>query len=156
MVLLLLSLATVKLIRLSALLLIATGCAADTDADVTDCTDIRGLADAVCVPNSAPVDTPIQIEAREGCTGCGRSISGCTVERSGDMLKVVMVGQSCTLRRDLACPAVCGIATVQCETPPLPAGDYAISGLKAGTSTASPILRVRSTGDEMRCSLPSF
>ena len=124
--------------------------------DKTECTDATTAPDAICVPDLAVADVALTIEAQAGCTTCGETVSGCQVNRVGDKLEVALVGQTCTLPKNVACAAVCGIETVSCALPALPEGDYVIEGLRPGTSTTTLTLKVRSAGTSTTCKVPAF
>ena len=118
-----------------------------------ECVDGPGPApDALCAPADAPADTALTLRARDDCGGCLYQATGCTVTRSGSVLTLSMTGDVCTLPDDYACPAVCSIDEVSCQTEPLPAGTYTVQGLAAGTSSAAVTIEV-GAGTDTDCTL---
>lgn len=143
--------------RLTLAPLVALAWAAGCSGGDVECEEGTVAAPAtICAPADAPADTPLTLRAREACGGCTQYATGCEVTRQGDVLTLTMIGDNCTLPSDYACPAICSVTEVDCQTPPLPAGTYTVEGLDplTRTSTTPVVIEVGAGGGETDCALP--
>lgn len=108
---------------------------------------------AICAPAAAPADTALTLRAREMCGGCAQYATSCEVTRDGNTLTVNMIGDNCTLPSNVDCPAICSVSEFACETPPLPAGTYTVTGLSDTATSTAPIVIEVGAGTDTDCTL---
>lgn len=88
-----------------------------------------------CAPTTIAAGQALRLQVREQCGGCTQSATRCEAVVQGLELKLRLLGQSCTLPPNYACPAICAINTFDCSVPPLAAGTYRVTA-ESGSAAA--------------------
>ena len=101
----------------------------------TDSTTPQAAAD-FCAPTTIASGQPLRLQLREQCGGCTHQASRCEVVVQGQEVKLRLMGKTCTLPPDTACPAICAVSTFDCTVPALTAGIYHVS-TEAGVATVN-------------------
>lgn len=93
-------------------------------------------AAAFCAPQRIAANQPLRLQLREQCGGCTSYADRCEVQVKGQDVTLRLLGQTCTLAPDTACPALCRVATFDCAVPALAPGTYRVVADAPGSTTA--------------------
>lgn len=87
-----------------------------------------------CAPSRVASGMPLRLQIREQCGGCTQQGTRCEVVVNANRITLRLLGQTCTLAPDTACPAICSVTAFDCAVPALAAGTYGVTA-EAGTFT---------------------
>jgi hypothetical protein len=92
-------------------------------------------ASTFCAPTRIAANQGLRLQIREQCGGCTQRATRCEVTVSGSDVKLSLLGDTCTLPGNYACPAICSVSTFDCNVPALAPGTYRVF-TPAGTTTS--------------------
>lgn len=148
-----LKLLTVSRLTVAALSLVTylAGCGG-TDAPLCQTSSTPQAVTDYCAPVRIAANQMLRLQVREQCGGCTQHATRCEVTVQGTDVKLSLLGETCMLAPNTACPAICSTSVVDCNVPALAAGTYRVSAT-AGTSTIR-MMTTDNTISATACSVP--
>lgn len=113
---------------------LAAGCGGDNAQPICTASSTAQAATDFCAPTSIASGQTLRLQIREQCGGCTQRATRCEVAVQGQEVKLRLLGETCILPPNSACPAICAISTFDCMVPPLAAGTYRVT-TEAGSPT---------------------